>query len=98
VGFTVAQAALSAALAVLAGLPGAYVLSRFRFPLKRLVSSLTLIPFVLPSIVVVICMVSFWGRGGLVGKLTGADSSALYSFQGILVRTCSTTCPWPCAW
>jgi thiamine transport system permease protein len=70
---------------VLFGLPGAYAISHFRFPLKRLFQSLTLIPFVLPSIVVVICMVSFWGRSGLVGRLTGADANAIYSFPGILI-------------
>jgi thiamine transport system permease protein len=85
VAFTLGQAGLSALLAVLAGLPGAYVVSHFRFRLERLVRAVTLIPFVLPSIVVVICMVSFWGRGGLVGRLTGADASALYGLGGILV-------------
>lgn len=85
VGFTLGQAALSALLAVAAGFPGAYLLSHFRFPLKRVVSALTLIPFVLPSIIVVICMVSFWGRSGLVGRITGMDASAIYSFAGILL-------------
>jgi thiamine transport system permease protein len=85
VGITTAQAGLSALLAVVLGLPGAYAMSHLRFPLKRLFHALTLVPFVLPSIVVVICMVSFWGRSGVVGRLTGGDANAIYSFEGILI-------------
>jgi thiamine transport system permease protein len=85
VGFTVLQAAASAAISLVVGLPGAYLVAHHRFPLRRIARALLLVPFVLPSIIVVICMVSFWGRGGLVSRLTGVDSTLVYSFAGILM-------------
>ncbi len=51
-GFTAGQAALSTALTLLLGLPGAYVFARFDFPGKRLLNALTTVPFVLPTVVV----------------------------------------------
>jgi thiamine transport system permease protein len=50
--FTVWQAALSTALALLVGIPGAFVIARFRFPGRSLVRALIVVPFVLPTIVV----------------------------------------------
>lgn len=50
--FTVAQAAASTPLTLVAGLPAAYAISRFRFPARRLVQALVLVPFVLPTVVV----------------------------------------------
>jgi thiamine transport system permease protein len=50
--FTVWQAALSTALTLAIGIPGAYVLSRYRFPGRSLVRALVTVPFVLPTIVV----------------------------------------------
>jgi thiamine transport system permease protein len=52
VWFTVWQAALSTALALAVGLPGAFVLARYRFPGRSLVRALIVVPFVLPTIVV----------------------------------------------
>jgi thiamine transport system permease protein len=49
--FTVWQAALSTALTLAIGIPGAYVLSRYRFPGRGLVRALVTVPFVLPTIV-----------------------------------------------
>lgn len=51
-GFTLYQAALSTALTLLAGLPAAYLFARFDFPGKRLLRTLTAIPFMLPTLVV----------------------------------------------
>ncbi|MGD8605534.1 MAG: hypothetical protein PVF49_13280, partial [Anaerolineales bacterium] len=50
--FTVWQALLSTVLTLVVGLPGAYLLARFRFRGKTLLRALTGIPFVLPTIVV----------------------------------------------
>ena len=83
--FTAAQAFLSAFFSILLALPGAYALSRFNFPLRRFIKSLSLVPFVLPSIVVIICMISFYGRSGVLNSLLGADLKLIYSFAGIIV-------------
>ena len=84
-GFTLGQAALSALLSLIIALPGAYILSHYRFPLRRAVYSFTLLPFVLPSIIVVIAMISFFGRRGVLNQLFGTEVSYVYSFAGIIV-------------
>jgi thiamine transport system permease protein len=50
--FTFWQAALSTLLTLVVGIPGAYVIARYRFPGKRLVRALVTVPFVLPTVVV----------------------------------------------
>jgi thiamine transport system permease protein len=52
VWFTVWQAVVSTALTLLAGLPLAWVIGRFRFRGRSLVRALVLVPFVLPTVVV----------------------------------------------
>ncbi len=63
-GFTAYQAALSTLASVALGLPGAYVLARFEFPGRRTLQSLTILPFVLPSIMVVVGFVATFGQFG----------------------------------
>ena len=62
--FTAYQAILSTVASVLLGLPGAWVLARFEFPGRGLVRSLTILPFVMPSIMVAIGFVATFGRTG----------------------------------
>ncbi|MBN1647909.1 MAG: hypothetical protein JW874_07745, partial [Spirochaetales bacterium] len=64
VGFTVYQALISTVLAVLLGLPGAWLMARFSFPGKRIIRALTTVPFVLPSILVVLGFVILFGNNG----------------------------------
>jgi thiamine transport system permease protein len=85
VGFTSGQAALSALIGVLVALPLAYAVSHYDFPGKRLVYSLSLIPFVLPSIIVVVCMISFYGKSGLLNSILGTDYNLVYNFRGIVL-------------
>jgi thiamine transport system permease protein len=49
--FTLWQAALSTILTMLAGIPAAYVFASFTFPGKRLLRTLTTVPFILPTVV-----------------------------------------------
>jgi thiamine transport system permease protein len=83
---------LSTILSVALGLPGAWLLSRFDFPLKGLVRALTTVPFVLPSIIVVLGFVRFFGNNGVLNaglmRLLGLQEPplrVLYSFQAILL-------------
>ncbi len=85
VAFTVGQAALTGVISLAVALPGAYLLSHYRFPLRRLLYSLSLLPFVLPSIIVVICMISFYGRNGLLNRIIPADLNLVYNFGGIVL-------------
>ena len=57
--FTIWQAALSTAIALLIGIPGAYVLYRKRFFGQRFIRALITVPLVLPTIVVAIVFSSF---------------------------------------
>jgi thiamine transport system permease protein len=83
--FTTGQAALSAAVSVLFALPGAYLVSHYSFRFRRTLLSISLVPFVLPSIIVVICMISFYGKRGLLNTLLGTDWNLIYNFGGILI-------------
>ena len=51
-GFTLLQAGLSTLLTLLIGLPGAYLLARFEFRGRSLIQALTVVPFVMPTLVV----------------------------------------------
>jgi thiamine transport system permease protein len=65
--FTLWQAIVSTLATVLIGLPGAYVLARFTFPGKRIVRALTLVPFVLPTLVVGTAFLALLGPSGFLG-------------------------------
>lgn len=64
--FTTWQAALSTALTLILGLPGAHVLARYRFPGKWLLEALFTIPFVLPALVVAPAFLSLFGPTGII--------------------------------
>ena len=83
--FSITQAAISAALAVVIALPGAYYLSHLRFPGRELVRSLTLVPFVLPTLVVVLAVLSWYGRAGLLNRMLGTEVALVYSPVGIVL-------------
>jgi thiamine transport system permease protein len=92
IGFTVEQALLSTLLSVLLGLPGAYLLARYDFRGKAFIRALTTVPFVLPSIIVVLGFVRFFGNNGLLNRLLMAlfglpsgPLSILYSLKAILL-------------
>ncbi|MFP4211178.1 MAG: ABC transporter permease [Alkalispirochaeta sp.] len=85
ISFTVGQASLSAALAVIVALPGAYLVSHYTFPGRRIVYSLSLIPFVLPSIIVVVAMIGFYGKNGVINRVLGTDHNLVYNFSGIIL-------------
>jgi len=65
-GFTFYQAILSTLLTLCIGLPAAYLVARYRFRGKKLLMSLTAIPFVLPTVVVAAAFHALLGPRGLV--------------------------------
>ncbi len=87
--FSAGQAAISALLSLLLALPGAFFLAKIKFPGKRLVQSLTLLPFVLPSLIVILAVISFYGRSGVLGVALqrgfGIDLTMIYSPVGIII-------------
>jgi len=64
--FTVATATVSTLVALLAGLPVAYLLARVRLPGVALVRTLVLVPFVLPTVVVGLAFRALWPDGGVL--------------------------------
>jgi len=64
VWFTVWQAVASTVLTVVLGIPGAYVLSRLRFPGRRVVRAVATVPFVMPTVVVAAAFTGLLGSRG----------------------------------
>lgn len=90
--FTAKQALYSTALSLVVGLPGAWILTRYEFKGRRLLRSLTAVPFVLPAITVVSGFLVFFGNNGFLNRalmqLFALDSpplKILYSLRGIVL-------------
>ena len=66
--FTVAQAAGSAGLCLVFGLPGAYLLYRKRFRGRGLIRAVLTVPFVLPTVVVALAVRTVVAPGGPLGS------------------------------
>jgi thiamine transport system permease protein len=66
--FTVWQAAVSTVLTLMLGLPGAYVLARYRFPGRSLLRALTGVAFVMPTLVVAAAFNALLGPHGWVNR------------------------------
>ncbi|MFB6179137.1 MAG: ABC transporter permease [Halorientalis sp.] len=87
--FTAYQALLSTVASVLLGLPGAYLLARYEFPGRQTLRSLTILPFVLPAIMVAVGFVAMFGTSGFLNDLLGAVGLGpihlMYTLQIILL-------------
>jgi thiamine transport system permease protein len=66
VGFTIGQAAASTVVALLAGMPLAFLLARVRLPGRGLVQAIVLVPFVLPTVVVGLAFRTLMPDGGVL--------------------------------
>ena len=67
--FTAWSAGAATLLAVVLGLPAAYVLHRLRLPLRRVLRAALLVPFVLPTVVVGVAFLQLLGDSGPLGFL-----------------------------
>ena len=65
--WSLAQAAITCFLALLLGLPTAWVLARLDFPGRALALRLLMLPFVVPTLVAALGVLALWGPRGLVG-------------------------------
>lgn len=90
--FTAWQATASTLLTLALGLPGAHVLSRYRFAGRSWLRALTTVPFVLPTLIVATAFTSLLGPTGVVNaalvRLLDLDSPPLnvqHSVWGILL-------------
>ncbi len=73
--FTVWSAGLATVVAVVAGLPVAFVLHRLRFPGRDVLRALVVVPFVLPTVVVGVAFRQLIAPAGPLGGL-GLDGTA----------------------
>ncbi len=73
--FTVWSAGAATLVAVVAGLPVAFVLHRLRFPGRDLLSALVVVPFVLPTVVVGVAFRQLIAPSGPLGAF-GLDGTA----------------------
>ncbi|MGF1658013.1 MAG: thiamine/thiamine pyrophosphate ABC transporter permease ThiP [Rubrimonas sp.] len=88
VEFTVTQAALSAALSVLAAIPLARALARRRFAGRAALIRLIGAPFLLPVVVAALGVVAVWGRNGWLGDglaALGLPRPDVYGLPGVLL-------------
>ncbi|MBL7005448.1 MAG: iron ABC transporter permease [Spirochaetia bacterium] len=91
IGFTTLQALLSTVSAILIGLPGSYLISQFNFKGKFIIRAISAVPFVLPSIIVVLGFVIFYGNNGFLNNFlmkifntSEPPLKILYSFKAII--------------
>nr|WP_246974864.1 iron ABC transporter permease [Natribaculum luteum] len=81
-GFTAYQATLSTVASVVLGLPAAYVLANYEFRGRQTLRSLTILPFVLPGIMVAVGFYATFGQTGTLNSLLGLAGLGPYPFLG----------------
>jgi thiamine transport system permease protein len=81
--FTVWSAGVATAVAVLLGLPVAFVLHRLALPGRRLIRAALLVPFVLPTVVVGVAFRLLLGEAGPLGFL-GLDGTPVAIIAGLV--------------
>jgi molybdate/tungstate transport system permease protein len=86
IGLTFSAAAAATGLALLTGVPLAYLLARYQFRGKRLVEALVNLPIVIPHTAAGVALLLVFGRRGLLGQwLTPLGITFTDNFGGILV-------------
>jgi len=90
--FTLWQALLSTLASIALGLPLAFILTHYDFPLKRVARALTIVPFVLPAITVALGFALLFGRNGYLNQflmnlfgLSEPPLPIMYSLTGIVL-------------
>jgi thiamine transport system permease protein len=90
--FTLWQALLSTLASIALGLPLAFILTHYDFPLKRIARALTIVPFVLPAITVALGFALLFGRNGYLNQflmnlfgLSEPPLPIMYSLTGIVL-------------
>ena len=89
--FTFKEAFVSALFTLIIGLPGAYIISHYKFKGKSFLVSLTTVPFVLPSLLVALGFIILFGDNGFLNKFLmnifhfKQPFHILYSFAAIIL-------------
>jgi len=83
--WSLAQAAITCVLALLLGLPIAWVLARLDFPGRTLALRLLMLPFVVPTLVAALGVLALWGPRGVVGAPLAAAGIELVDTPWLLL-------------
>jgi len=92
-GLTLLQSGLATVVAVVLGVPGAYVLYRTRFRGQGALRAFVTVPFVLPTVVVGVAFRSLLADGGALGflgweeSLWGVVAALVFFNYAVVVRT-----------
>ena len=85
-GLSLFSAAIATVLSVLFGVPLAWVIARMRFPGRRLIRALVILPLVLPPVVGGVGLLYAFGRRGLLGDALGAVGISLpFTTAGVVL-------------
>ncbi|VVC00722.1 Molybdate/tungstate transport system permease protein WtpB [uncultured archaeon] len=85
------QAAVSTIFSLALGIPAAFILAKRDFPLKKALRALSLVPFVFPSVLVVLSFVIVFGNNGWLNNFLrvffgfSEPVNFLYGFWGIIL-------------
>jgi thiamine transport system permease protein len=66
IGFSIGQAALSTGVTLALAVPSGVAFARYRFPFKRVLAALALLPFLMPTVVVAAAFNAWLGERGLI--------------------------------
>ncbi len=83
--FSLYQSFISALCSLGIGLPGAWIMNNVDFRFKKTVKSIYAVPFILPSILVVLGFVIFYGNSGFLSKIIGRKLNLMYSFKAVIM-------------
>ena len=90
-GFTVIEASVSAFLSVLIALPFCLFFSRYSFPLRRALLTISDAAFALPAVLAALGFVIWYGNNGILNNILADLTNSrlklkiLYSFQAIIL-------------
>ncbi|RZU98278.1 sulfate ABC transporter permease subunit CysW [Spiribacter vilamensis] len=94
IGLTLFVALLTVPLNLVFGVFLAWLVTRFRFPGRKLLATLIDIPFAVSPVVAGLLFLLLYGRNGWVGDWLGQyDIELMFAWPGILMVTVFVTCP-----
>ncbi|UYG01064.1 sulfate ABC transporter permease subunit CysW [Halomonas sp. GD1P12] len=94
IGLTLLIALMTIPVCLVFGVALAWLVTRFRFPGRRILQTLIDIPFAVSPVVAGLVYLLLYGRNGWIGSfLDGYDIQLMFAWPGILMVTIFVTCP-----
>lgn len=83
--YTIKIAFFSTLISVIFSIPIGFFIARRRFFGRKILLSFSAIPLCVPSLIVALGYVNFWGINGIFNRFFNTEFSLLYSFYGIII-------------